>query len=111
MINKKLEDLRDDNIGIMYAFVNCNHKYNAFVMTYPYYSMVAYYYSCQQLEKIEHSLTILNQGNAIQSTLGMWFISIESFINSILRITSFLRNEKFNDIIKNKLTKRINILY
>jgi hypothetical protein len=93
----KLEDFRKDNIGQIYACFpkKGNGKSSMLLITYPYYSIKAFYFSCQNLEQLEQSKGMINQGNVSISAIGFWFIAVEAFINTLLKIACFLENKDF----------------
>lgn len=80
-------------------------------MTYPQLTHLAFYYSAQQIEQLERSLQQINQGNSIQTSVGMWFLSIESYINSILRIACLVEKRSFDDLKTKDFGPRIAALF
>lgn len=80
-------------------------------LTYMQFSHLAFYYSAQQIEQLEMSTAQINQGNATQATVGLWFMAIESYVNSILRISCLVKGISFDDIKKKELDARIKILF
>jgi len=80
-------------------------------LTYMQFSQLAFYYSAQQVEQLEMSTTQINQGNVTQATVGLWFMAIESYINSILRISCLVKRVSFDDVKKKELDSRIKILF
>ena len=67
------------------------------LITYPYYSIKAFYYSCQNLEQLECSKGKINQGNVSISAIGFWFLAVEAFVNTLLKIACFHENKNFKE--------------
>jgi hypothetical protein len=90
-----LEELRANDIGSIKAWVvPLGDTEQAMThLTFPSFCTNAFYLSAQQIEHLEFSSNVLHQGNSVQAAVGMWFISIESFINSLLRICCLLKNQ------------------
>ncbi|MEH1893672.1 MAG: hypothetical protein V7K92_31085 [Nostoc sp.] len=109
----KLEDLRKDNIGQIYAWFpqKGNDESSMLLITYPYYSIKAFYFSCQNLEQLEQSKDIINQGNVSISAVGFWFLAIEAFINTLLKIACFLKDKDFNEFRGKKLNDRLTAVF
>ena len=82
----KLEDLRKDNLGKSFAWFPLDGETNSTMVsvTYPDYCIKAFYLTCQSIEQLEKSKTLIDQGNTIVLAVGMWFISIEAFITPFL---------------------------
>ena len=95
----RLEDFRKDNLGQIYAWFpeKGNDESSMLLIHYPYYSIKAFYFSCQNLEQLERSKGMINQGNVPISAIGFWFLAIEAFINTLLKIACFLDNKDFKE--------------
>ena len=108
----KLEDLRKDNLGKSFAWFPLDGEANSTMVsvTYPDYCIKAFYLTCQSIEQLEKSKTLINQGNTIVMAVGMWFISIEAFINALLRIACRIRREDFDDYKKRDIGSRLSSL-
>ena len=66
-------------------------------ITYHEYCIKAFYLTCQSVEQLERSKNIISQGTTTIMAVGMWFITIEAFINSLLRIASRVTQSDFAD--------------
>ncbi|WP_190675378.1 hypothetical protein [Nostoc sp. FACHB-190] len=108
-----MEDLRKDNIGQIYAWFpkKGDNESSRLLITYPYYSIKAFYFSCQNLEQLEHSKNIINQGNVSISAVGFWFLAIEAFINTLLKIACFLVNRDFKKLRGKDINGRISAIF
>lgn len=109
----KLEDLRKDNIGQTYAWFpkKGNDESSMLLITYPYYSIKAFYFSCQNLEQLEDSKDIINQGNVCISAVGFWFLAVEAFINTLLKIACFLKDKDFKEFRGKQLNARLTVVF
>lgn len=107
----KLEDLRRDNLGETAAYFpkdGANSKLVA--VTYPDYCIKAFYMTCESLEQLEMSKTMINPGNKSLLAVGMWFISVEAFVNTLLRIACRFRNDSFDELKKRDIEARLSSL-
>jgi hypothetical protein len=102
----KLEDLRKDNIGQIYAWFpkRGNDESSRLLITYPYYSIKAFDFSCQNLEQLEQSKGLINQGNVSLSAVGFWFLAIEAFINTLLKMLASLKIKILRNLEEKMLT-------
>ncbi|MEH2274697.1 MAG: hypothetical protein V7K40_07765 [Nostoc sp.] len=109
----KLEDLRKDNIGQIYAWFpkKGNDESSMLLITYPYYSIKAFYFSCQNLEQLEQSKGIINQGNVSISAVGFWFLAIEAFISTLLKIACFLKDKDFKNFKGKQINGRLTAVF
>jgi len=108
----KLDDLRKDDLGKISAwFPGEGHAKSTMVsVTYPDYCIKAFYLTCQAIEQLERSKALINQGNTTVLAVGMWFISMEAFINTLLRIACHILKEDFDDHKKRDVGSRLNSL-
>lgn len=109
----RLEQFRENDIGTTSVWIPAlgNGPEAMTRLTYMQFVHLAFYYSAQQIEQLETSTTHINQGNSIQNAVGLWFMSIESYINSILRISCLAKSLSFDDIKKKDLDPRIKTLF
>lgn len=99
----RLEDLRENDIGTVAAWLpKLGDRPDSMTqLTYPLFANTAFYYSAQQIEQLEFSTSAIQQGNSTQTCVGLWFISIEAYINSILRITCLAIGKSFEHFKEN----------
>ncbi|OBQ23557.1 MAG: hypothetical protein AN488_05355 [Anabaena sp. WA113] len=99
----KLEDLRKDDLGEIYAWFpqKGNDESSRLLITYPDYATKAFYLSCQNIEQLEKSKNLINQGNTTIIAVGFWFIAIEAYINTLLKFACLIENKDFKEF-KNK---------
>lgn len=107
----RLEDLRKDDIGQIYAWFpkKGNDESSMLLITYPYYSIKAFYFSCQNLEQLEQSEGMINQGNVSISAIGFWFLAVEAFINTLLKIACF--SENFKEFRGKEINSRLSSVF
>ncbi len=106
----KIENLRKDDLGrISLYFPLKGEKQLPF--TYPEYCIKAFYLTCQGLEQLESSASTIQQGNTIHQSIGLWFIGVEAYINTILRASCYLCEGDFNKIKKKDLDCRLNSIF
>ncbi len=105
----RIEDLRKENIGQTYAWFPAkgDREEDMILITYPHYSTKAFYFSCQSFEQLEKSKNYVNQGNTNISAIGLWFIAIEAFINSLLKIACILKDDNFAVYRAHSLNSRL----
>ena len=109
----KLESLRENDVGSTSAWIPKlgNGPESITQLTYPKFAELAFYYSAQQIEQLEFSSQHIQQGNSVQTSVGLWFISVEAYINSILRIACFFSTaSSFEDFKTKDLGSRIKAL-
>ena len=112
-IYMRLEQLRENDIGTTFAWVpSLGNGTEAMArLTYLQFSQLAFYYSAQQIEQLEFSTDQIQQGNATQTAVGFWFISIEAYINSILRVACLVKKLSFDDLKTKDFGPRIGALF
>lgn len=105
----KLEDLRYENLGEIFAwFPEIGDQEEQMVLiSYPKYSIRAFYYSCKSLEQLEKSKNYINQGNNNLDAIGFWFMAIESYINSILKVSCIIQGDGFSNYVKQDVAGRM----
>jgi len=108
----KLEDLRKDDLGKISACFprEANATSTMVSVTYPDYCIKAFDLTYQSIEQLERSTALINQGNTIILAVGMWFISIEAFINTLLRIACRILKKDFDDHRTHDVGKRLHSL-
>lgn len=66
-----------------------------FILTYPNYATKAFYLTYQNIQQLEKSHIKINQGNNTIIAIGLWFLSIEAYINAILKIICISQDKSF----------------
>lgn len=109
----KIEELRKNTIGqASFWFPRFGEDSNSMIpMTYDNYVNKAFYTVCQNIESLEFSKISINQGGTVIIGLGMLFISLESYINSIIKIACKFQNIDFKKYRNFTLNKRITSIF
>jgi hypothetical protein len=109
----KLEDLRKDDLGEIYAWFphKGNDESSRLLMTYPDYATKAFYLSCENIEQLEKSKNLINQGNTTIIAVGFWFIAIEAYINTLLKFACLIKNKDFKEFKKKNIKDRLSKLF
>lgn len=109
----ELESLRKSDVGTLMIWIPSlgNGSDSTTPLTYMQLAKQAFYHSAQQIEQLELSKGIIHQGSAVQVATSMWFITIEAYINSILRIACLVKNKPFNEFKKQDLGSRVTSLF
>jgi hypothetical protein len=112
-IQLQLEQFRENDIGTHSVWIPKlgNDSESMTPLTYPQFTHLAFYNSAQQIEQLEFSSSHIQQGTSVQTSVGLWFISIEAYINSILRIACLVTGKSFNKFKGNDLGSRITTLF
>ena len=106
----RLEDLRNENLGMTYVHMSNGHDVRC---AYVEYVANAYRNTTQMLLLMENTKTLFTLRNDIRyvAIVGMWFLSVESYIHSILKILSELKGIDTNKLkiqeldLSGKITK------
>lgn len=80
-------------------------------LAYLQFVHLAFYTSGDQLEALELSNEQINQGASNLVAVGMWFMGIESYVNSLLRITCLVTGNSFDDFKKKDFGPRLTSLF
>ena len=107
-----LEDLRYDSIGQIFCWCpqKGNDENSMVHLTFHEFTNKAFYLTCQCIEQLENSVSVINQGNLSLTTALLWFVSLESYINSLLKIICFKENIDLNHFKKKDFNYRLNNL-
>lgn len=104
-----LEFFRGDPIGIpSFSIVRKSQIIQSIQANYIDYSFRAFYFTMQDIEELElakGNLVPNGRNSVVASTF--WFLALESYINTILKLTSFHINIEFANFRKKTLVDRI----
>lgn len=102
-----LENIPNNDLGKCVLWMKGNEKEHFIPMNYHDYSNWAYAYNLQDILDLENSesLCFIAKNSVISSCL--WFISIEAFVNTILKVLCIDNNVDFSDYKKRTLNSRI----
>lgn len=110
----KLEDIRECDIGKTVAWIPAlgEGQQSMAELTYLGMSQTAFYVSLEQLRMLEMSSDRqISQGSAIEVAAGFWFMSLESYINSILRIACLATLKDFEAVKKKDFGARVSTVF
>ncbi|AGK96693.1 hypothetical protein [Clostridium pasteurianum] len=104
----KIEELRDD-IGKCKFYIQ-NYDVNSCPFFDDYFANNAFYNTMKEIELLENIQNIIKTPNS-RNAIAQWFIAIESYISSILKIACIKKTEyDFNVLKKKQLKERISKL-
>lgn len=110
----KLEDIRECDIGKTVAWIPSlgDGPKSMTELTYLGVAQTAFYVSLEQIRMLEISSgRQVSQGSANEVAVGFWFLSLESYINSILRIACLVTGKDFEEIKKKDFGPRITMIF
>ena len=106
------ENLRKDDLDVPMAFSKKLSIDNPYVvLMYVKFCQNAFYSTLEDLSRLENSKFSIHQGLNIQISIGTWFLAIEAYINTILKIACLAENVDFGDYKKQDLGRRIANLF
>jgi hypothetical protein len=96
-----IEDFRNNEIGK--SFLQSKVEVNVKVYsTYDQHSRAAFDYTLADVLLIESSVDILHPGNNTYSTIGLWYMALESYITTLLKLCCLKKGEDFNKKYRNQ---------
>ncbi len=107
---KNLEYFRLNEYLGTYLFLNNNRIEDKFEMSYNDYSIHAFYSTSDDLSDLENEKNFINNGRRTVISISLWFLALESFINSICKITCLAKSIDFKPISKKDLGSRLTFL-
>lgn len=75
--------------------------------TFHGYAITAFYLTGQSLEDLERSTAHIQQGRYSLTAIAYWFLSIESFLSSLLKLHSRFLQSDFDRLIKTTITEKM----
>ena len=103
----KIEDLYKNELGTCCLFLYNDNEEHRIPMTFHEYARIACKYTFLDVQQFENmqSINLLGR-NSIEASC-FWFLTIESFVNTILKYLCLDNSEEFSKYIKHTLDKRI----
>lgn len=100
-----LEDFRYQRLGAVCCFVKSNE--NCVFFNYHDYANIAFYLTCKNIEQFETTgdTNKIIADNFVIATL--WFLTLESYINTLLKVVCFIDCEDFQKYRGRELSPRI----
>lgn len=104
---QSLEDIRYDRIGRIFCFVkNQSNEEKGFILSYVEYATTAFYLTCQDLWDLERSSSIAINGRSSLININLWFLTIEAFINNLIKAACIRTGQNFERYRKMKVINR-----
>ena len=102
-----LEQLRHNELGTSYFFLN-SKPFHKIYLTYQAHTNKAFYYTLNDLAELESSsLQRIGTGNETHSAISFWFLSLESYLNCLLKLVCVKKNIEFTNYKNQDLGKRL----
>ena len=89
-----LEDYRYNDIGGSFFEISSATAQKVY-MTYEKHATSAYYYTLNDVANLEHSNDIVHTGSQSYSAISLWFLTFESYINSLVKLCCIKKNKSF----------------
>jgi len=96
--NKELEYFRLNEYLDTYPFLNNNRIEDKFEMSFNDYSVHAFYSTSDDLSDLENEKNFISNGKRTVISISLWFLALESFINSICKIICLVKSIDFKPI-------------
>jgi hypothetical protein len=111
----KLESFRENEIGRTFFGLNDRNgnidPTRKVLASYSLSSIMAFYSSMQDIEELEMAKgTLIPNGRNAITSISLWFLSLESFINTLLKLTCLKLGLDFENESPAKLSKRFTFL-
>ena len=104
-----LENFRYNDIGGSFFELPSISAQKVF-MTYEKHSRSAFYFSLNDIEDLERATDTVHIGAQTHSAISFWFLALESYINSLVKICCIKKNKSFEDFKKQDLHTRLGSL-
>lgn len=108
-----LEQFRHDPVGLpLFSLTDKSKSKEPLQATYIDYTFRAFYLTMQDIEQLEMAKggLVPDGRNAIVAAT-LWFLALESYINTLLKLTCFQVNEDFNKYKIKSLTEKFSALF
>lgn len=107
MTERHLEDFRLNQIFETYLMIMSLPDHPRFEMTYNTYSIHGFYNTSDDLNDLENSKNYINNGRKVLPCILLWFLALESFINSLCKVASLIKDDNFKEVAKQDLSNRL----
>lgn len=104
-----LEDYRYNDIGGSFFEVYSVSNYKIY-MTYEKHSTSAFYYTLNDIADLEHAKDTVQTGIQSHSSISFWFLALESYVNSLVKLSCIRKHESFETYKKQDLHTRLGSL-
>lgn len=108
----KLEDVRGEYIGKTYCWLPSKGPPESDAARVPFtfhdYSARAFYLTCQAIERLEKAqLTLVEGTDTITTSVILWYLSLEAFVNAILKTFCLHTETDFAGLVGRSLGGRL----
>jgi hypothetical protein len=104
-----LEDFRYNDIGGSF-FRLPKQSHQKVFMPYERHSTVAFYYSINDIGSLENASSFVHTGNQSHSAISFWYLTLESYINTLIKICCLKKDLQFDRFKKQDLHTRLSSL-
>jgi hypothetical protein len=101
-----LEDFRYNNIGGSNFIVNTSPDQKIF-MPYEQHALSAFYYTLNDISTLENASSFVHTGNQSHPAISFWYLTLESYVNTLLKLCCIKKNKNFSDYKDKKLQARL----
>jgi hypothetical protein len=102
-----LEQLRHNELGTSY-FSLISKPVHKVYLTYQSHINKAFYYTLNDLAELEGSKYLrIGTGNETHTAISFWFLSLESYLNCLLKLVCLKKNKEFTTYKNQDLGKRL----
>lgn len=107
---RHLEDFRNNDLANAYFILPGYSNYKMY-KTYERYVAKAFYDTFRDISNLENSRTfMIHNGSQTLSSLAFWFLALESYIATLIKICCTKFQLNFEDYKKQSLTQRVQAL-
>jgi hypothetical protein len=105
-----LEDYRHNDLGNSFLILDSKPEHKVF-LTYDLHITKAFYTTIQDLGELEDSRNfMIGNGHQTHSSISFWFLGLESFISTLLKICCLKKDINFLDYKNDNLSSRLTTL-
>ena len=107
---RHLEDFRNNDLANAYFILPGYSNYKMY-KTYERYVATAFYDTFRDISNLENSRAfVIHNGSQTSSSLAFWFLALESYIATLIKICCTKFQLNFEDYKKQSLTQRVQAL-
>lgn len=107
---KYIEDFRLNEYLLVYFALLSDSKSPKIELTFNNYALHGFYSTSEDINDLENGKTFINNGRKSLLSISLWYLSLESYINSICKITSLVNGTESEPIINMDISSRLNYL-
>lgn len=104
-----LEDFRYNDIGGSFFKLKCVPDQKIF-RPYEKHATSAFHYTLNDIVILENAKDTLQTGTQSHPAVSFWFLTLESYINTLIKLCCLKKNENFDVLKKQDLHSRMNSL-